>query len=61
MILNIDKYINEGYLKAVEGGYVLYPKAPAQVQKELFELNEEYNKIMGEDIIFYGKEPEKEK
>lgn len=57
MILDVEKYLDAGYLRFVEGGYVLDPKAPAEVQKALFSLNNEYNDIFGESIIFFKERP----
>lgn len=54
MIINIEELLGKGYLKQVEGGYVLNPEAPNDVKRDMFELNEKYRDILGVDVIFYG-------
>lgn len=60
MIINIEELLSKGYLKQVDGGYLLNPKAPNDLKRDLFDLNEEYYNTFGTDVIFFGKTKDKE-
>ena len=57
MIVDLQKYLDKGYLKIrdgeIEWGYDLNPETPQKIAKEIFELDEQNYKILGVHFLFF--------